>query len=186
MTVQTMPAHDETAAPDARPVADDLLRRIERFYYREARLLDQEAYAVWLGLMDPDIRYWMPAMETRKRGDLRGGYTDGEMSYFDDDLAMLKVRVARYEQPSAWADNPATRHLHIITNIEAVETGTPGLVRAFSCFENVRNRNEKDQDIVHGRREDLLKIGEGAITVAERRILTVQNVLLSKNLNTFF
>ncbi|WP_372022074.1 3-phenylpropionate/cinnamic acid dioxygenase subunit beta (plasmid) [Tistrella mobilis] len=180
MTVQTVPMLDET------PVADELLRRIERFYYREARLLDREAYADWLTLLDPGIRYWMPAMETRKRGDQRGPWTDGEMSYFDDDFAMLRVRVARYEQPSAWADNPATRHLHIVTNIEAIETGTPGLVRAFSCFENVRNRNEKDQDIIHGRREDLLKLEDGRITIAERRILIVQNILLSKNLNTFF
>lgn len=59
-------------------------------------------------------------------------------------------------------------------------------MRAFSCFENVRNRNEKDQDVIHGRREDLLKLDGDRITLAERRILIVQNILLSKNLNTFF
>ncbi|MQB46107.1 3-phenylpropionate/cinnamic acid dioxygenase subunit beta [Rhizobium sp. ICMP 5592] len=169
------------------PAAEETLRSIERFYYKEARLLDAENYRAWLELIDEDIRYWMPGMETRRRDDKRGSYEYGEMAFFDDNYAMLKVRVARYDDPSAWADNPATRHAHLISNIEAFETGDPQLLAVFSGFTNVRNRNLKDQDVIHGRREDMLRRQvNGSFKVALRRVLIVQDILLSKNLNTFF
>lgn len=168
-----------------RPLAGEDFRAAERFLYTEARLLDAENYTGWIALVDEDIRYWMPGMETRRRDDKRGPYAYGEMAYFDDTYADLKVRVARYNEPSAWADNPATRHAHIITNIEAYETNDPTLVAVFSCFTNVRNRNEKDQDVIHGRREDVLRRHGAGFRLALRRIFTVHNVLLSKNLNTF-
>jgi ethylbenzene dioxygenase subunit beta len=170
-----------------RPVENTLLCEVQRFYFKEARLLDQENYRPWLEMLDVDIRYWMPGIETRRRDDRRGAYTYGEMAYFDDDIEMLKVRVVRYDQPSAWADNPATRHAHLISNIEAFHTADASLIAGFSSFSNVRNRNLKDQDVIHGRREDILRRHpEGTIKLALRRILIVQDVLLSKNLNTFF
>ena len=55
-----------------------------------------------------------------------------------------------------------------------------------SAFTNVRNRNEADQDIIHGRREDVLRAVDGGYRLLRRRVFIVQNVLLSKNLNTFF
>lgn len=175
------------AADFERPVSDPLLRAVERFYYKEARLLDAEDYRAWLALIDTDIRYWMPGMETRRRGDKRGPYAYGEMAYFDDDYRMLEIRIARYEEPSAWADNPATRHAHLISNVEAFETADPTLVAAYSGFTNVRNRNLKDQDVIHGRREDILRLyPDGTLKLALRRVLIVQDILLSKNLNTFF
>ncbi|MDH7799040.1 MULTISPECIES: 3-phenylpropionate/cinnamic acid dioxygenase subunit beta [unclassified Beijerinckia] len=170
-----------------RPVPDALLREVERFYYTEARLLDAENYAGWLAMVDPDIHYWMPGIETRRRDDKRGPYAYGEMAYFDDDYRLLSIRVARYNQPTAWADNPATRHAHLISNIEAFETDDPSLIAGFSAFTNVRNRNLKDQDVIHGRREDILhRHTDGALKLLNRRVLIVQDILLSKNLNTFF
>ena len=82
--------------------------------------------------------------------------------------------------------HPATRHAHLISNVEAYETNDPALVAVFSSFTNVRNRNEKDQDVIHGRREDLLRRHGKGFKLALRRVFTVQNILLSKNLNTFF
>ncbi len=167
------------------PLTGEDFRAAERFLYQEARLLDREDYPAWLALMDQDIHYWMPGMETRRRDDKRGPYAYGEMAYFDDTYAELAVRVARYQEPSAWADNPATRHAHIVTNIEAYATDDPALVAVFSCITNVRNRNEKDQDVIHGRREDVLRRHGTGFKLARRRIFIVQNILLSKNLNTF-
>lgn len=168
------------------PADDATTRDIERFLYREARLLDREAYAEWFELLAPDIHYWMPGIETRRRDDARSAYRAGDMAYFDDDLEMLRIRIARFAEPTAWADNPATRHVHQITNIEAFETDDADLVAAFSVFTNVRNRNLKDQDLLYGRREDLLRRdGDGAFRLVRRHILVVQDVLLSKNINTF-
>jgi ethylbenzene dioxygenase beta subunit len=175
---------DPVGAMTDRPLPEDEQRAVERFLYREARLLDAEAYDEWLGLVDPEIRYWMPGIETRRRGDPRGPFAYGDMAFFDDGLAELKIRIARYNEPTAWADNPQTRHAHIVTNIEAYGTADPSLVAVFSIITNVRNRNEKDQDVVHARREDLLRRHGDGFRIVVRRIFTVQNILLSKNLNT--
>jgi ethylbenzene dioxygenase beta subunit len=178
------------SAPFARleePVGRSVLYEVERFYFAEARALDAENYQGWLDrFLAPDIHYWMPDMDTRRRDDPRGQYAFGEAAYFDDGPEELRIRVARYNEPSAWADNPATRHVHLIANIEAFAGTAPDSIGAFSVFTNVRNRNETDQDVIHGRREDLLVRSGDELRIARRRILVVQNVLLSKNLNTFF
>ncbi len=164
----------------------DTERAVQKFLYSEARTLDREAYGEWLEtFIDKDIHYWMPDMETRSRSDKRGQFKYGESAYFDDGWKELSIRVARYAEPSAWADNPATRHAHIISNIEVFEMDDPNLVGVCSVFTNVRNRNETDQDVIHGRREDVLRRHGSTFKVYHRRVFIVQNVLLSKNLNTF-
>lgn len=173
--------------PEDASHADADERAVARFYYLEARLLDGERYNDWLArCMDPDIHYWMPDMDTRRRDDPRGMYAYGESAYFDDQWKELSVRVARYDEPTSWADNPQTRHAHLISNIEVFETPDANLLAAHSAFTNVRNRNEADQDVIHGRREDVLRRDGASFKVLRRRVLIVQNVLMSKNLNTFF
>lgn len=185
--MNALPQITEAFADESKPVGTDMLHAVERFYNREARLLDAERYNEWLEqVIDRDIHYWMPDMDTRRRDDPRGTYKYGEAAYFDDQWAELAIRVKRYDEPSAWADNPATRHLHLISNVEVFETGQFGFVAGFSTWMNVRNRNETDQDILHGRREDILRVTPDGFRVLRRRIFTVQNVLLTKNLNTFF
>lgn len=170
-----------------RYASGDVERDAARFLHAEARVLDREGYEEWLAeYLDTDIHYWMPDMETRRRDDPRGTFAYGESAYFDDQLSELTVRVKRYNEPSAWADNPATRHAHLISNIEVFETDDPALFAVCSAFTNVRNRNEADQDIIHGRREDVLRLHPTGFKLARRRVFIVQNVLLSKNLNTFF
>ena len=48
-------------------------RALERFYFHEARLLDNRQYQQWLALVDEDIRYTMPSrinlmVDNRERG----------------------------------------------------------------------------------------------------------------------
>ena len=44
---------------------DGAVREIERFLYREVRLLDERPFHEWLELMTDDIRYWMAARTNR-------------------------------------------------------------------------------------------------------------------------
>ncbi len=48
-------------------------RALERFYFHEARLLDNRQYQQWLALLDPEIEYTMPSrtnrlVDNRERG----------------------------------------------------------------------------------------------------------------------
>ncbi|AJC22903.2 3-phenylpropionate dioxygenase [Pandoraea pulmonicola] len=170
----------------AQPVDRETAYRIEQFLYHEARLLDEEAWQAWLGLMAEDIHYWMPAIENRRRADRLGAYGRGRGAYFDDNHLDLSRRVARFMQPSAWAEDPATRHVHVISNVEAYAGETAGTYRVHSVFVNYRSRGEADNDLLFGRREDVLRERDGSFCIASRKIVITQSLLMSKNLNTFF
>ncbi|TMK24269.1 MAG: hypothetical protein E6G69_19025, partial [Alphaproteobacteria bacterium] len=38
--------------------SEDVLREVEQFLYREARLLDERRFNEWLDLFTEDVRYW--------------------------------------------------------------------------------------------------------------------------------
>jgi len=48
------------------PIADhNLIREVEQFLYREARLLDERRFREWLELFTDDVRYWMGSRSNR-------------------------------------------------------------------------------------------------------------------------
>lgn len=165
---------------------DGIARRLELVLYREARLLDEERWDAWLALMEPDIHYWMPAVENRRRADKLGAWEPGRGAYFDDSMRELTIRVARFRQPSAWAEDPPTRHVHVISNVEVCTTQSPEEFAVYSNFVNYRSRGEADNDLLLGRRQDLWRQVDGQFRLARRKVLITQSLLLSKNLNTFF
>ena len=46
-------------------VSDAIEREVEKFYYKEARLLDEWKFHEWLDLFTEDVHYWMPVRTTR-------------------------------------------------------------------------------------------------------------------------
>lgn len=174
-------------APAAEQLVErDVAHRIEQFLFREARLLDSERWQEWLALMTSDIHYWMPAIENRRRADRLGAYAPGRGAYFDDNHLDLERRIARFMQPSAWAEDPPTRHVHVISNIEAYRGEVAGEFVVHSVFVNYRSRGEADNDLLLGRRQDVLREVDGELRIARRKIIITQSLLMSKNINTFF
>jgi len=167
------------------PVSAELHREIEQFLFREARILDEGDYETWLLLLADDIHYWMPVIENRMREDPKGAYGPERVAFFDDNRTDLGRRVARFMSRTAWAENPPTRHLHVISNVEVEPGERETEVIAHSVFVNYRNRDERDQDVLTGRRRDVLRRDGNSWLIATRRILLAQNVLLSRNINTF-
>lgn len=162
-----------------------LSHKITQFLYREARLLDQNRLDDWLSLMSDDIHYWMPMPENRRRADPLGAYGQKRAALYDDNLEDLQRRIARFKQPTAWAEDPPTRHIHVISAVEAYATESPFEYVVHSTFVNYRSRVEHDNDTLIGRREDILRSNGNSFLIARRKIIITQAVLLSKNLNTF-
>ncbi len=54
-----------------------------------------------------------------------------------------------------------------------------------STFVNYRSRVEKDNDLLVGRREDVLRADGDSFKLVRRKIIITQSVLMAKNLNTF-
>ena len=63
--------------------------------------------------------------------------------------------------------------------------GQPGEFVVHSTFVNYRSRVEKDNDLLVGRREDVLRADGDSFKLARRKIIITQSVLMAKNLNTF-
>jgi len=159
---------------------------VEQFLYREARMLCEERYEEWLGLMTEDIRYWMPGIQARYRKDKRPRYPDDRMAHFDDDLLNMRRRVTRFKQETAWGEDPPTRVVHTITNVEVELTDKPDEYAVYSNFINCRGRNETEESWLMGRRKDRLRrVSDGTLRLAVREIYITQTVLLAKNLNVF-
>ncbi|UZZ09489.1 3-phenylpropionate/cinnamic acid dioxygenase subunit beta [Ectopseudomonas mendocina] len=166
-------------------VAIDEQRAVTAFLLREARLLDEDRWDEWLAMLSERIHYWMPGIENRRREDAGGPYRAEHMAYFDDGIRELRRRVARFKQPSAWAENPPTRNVHLISNIEVFAADEPGNFVAHSCFVSIRSRGLDEEYQISGRREDLLcREGDG-LKLLKRRILLPNAMLLAKNINTF-
>lgn len=164
----------------------ELIKTIEQTLYREARLLDNERYKEWVGMLTDDIHYHMPGIETRYRRDKTEQVHDmTRMAYYNDNMEDLKKRLRRLETGTAWSEDPATRYTHLITNIEVVPTEKEDEVLVYSNFLAYRNRNEKDQDTLIGNREDIWRKTVEGYKLAKRMIILKQNVLLSKNLNVY-
>jgi 3-phenylpropionate/cinnamic acid dioxygenase small subunit len=178
---------------------EDMIRGVEQFLYREARLLDEQRFHEWLQLFSDDVQYWMAARTNRYPRSSKAivaldpdRYADEdptrteELGLFDEDLKSLTARVARLDTGMAWAEDPPSRTRHLISNIEVVPDALGPEVRVHCNYIVYRSRGETEQDFFVGAREDRLRRVEGGWKIVRRRLVLDQNVLLAKNLSIFF
>lgn len=101
------------------------LTEVERFLYREARLLDERRFEDWMNLFAEDGYYWVPGAP-----DQDDPYDS--VSLFFDDRGVMRTRLARLDHPMIHSQKPASRTCHYISNIEIDEA-----------------RSEADEILVH-------------------------------------
>jgi ethylbenzene dioxygenase beta subunit len=175
-----------TMRGDGAPTDDAMHRRVERFYYREARLLDEERFDEWYTLLADDLFYWMPLQENRFRRDTRPHLDPAAMALFDERKADIAVRLGRLASNLVWTEDPPTRHVYVIGNVEVFATEVSGEWEVHSTFIQYRHRSEHDAATLTGRRRDLLREESGGLRIVRRLILLPQAVLGTKNLSAFF
>jgi 3-phenylpropionate/cinnamic acid dioxygenase small subunit len=176
----------------------ELIREVEQFLYREARLLDERRFHEWLELFTDDVRYWMVTRSnlyprfSKSIAVLNPGRNvddstaeDG-LAVLDETKKTLEGRVARLETGMAWAEDPPSRTRHLITNIELASGHSLPELEVYSNFIVYRNRSETEQDFYVGTRRDILRRVEGALRISGRKITLDQNVLVAKNISIFF
>jgi 3-phenylpropionate/cinnamic acid dioxygenase small subunit len=177
----------------------EVIREVEQFLYREARLLDERRFHEWLELFTDDVRYWMPGRSNRypkvskaivilapdryREEELT---KEDELAILDETKETLERRIARLETGMAWAEDPPSRTRHIIANIEVEPGDAASELKVFSNFMVYRSRSETEQDFYIGARQDVLRQVDGAWKITRRKIILDQNVLLAKNVSIFF
>jgi 3-phenylpropionate/cinnamic acid dioxygenase small subunit len=178
---------------------EDLIREVERFLYREARLLDDRRFRDWLTLFTDDVRYWMASRTNRYPKSSKAiaildperyveddiGRED-ELAILDETKETLTGRVDRLDTGMAWAEDPPSRTRHMISNIEVEAGDVETEIRVYSNFIVYRSRAETEQDFYVGARQDVLRRVEGEWKIAHRKLILDQNVLLAKNVSIFF
>lgn len=177
----------------------EVIREVEQFLYREARLLDERRFHEWLALLTDDVQYWMAARSNPypqvskaimildpDRYSAEDLTRDDELAIFDETKETLVQRIARLETGMAWAEDPPSRTRHLISNIEVEPGNTGSEFQVYSNFLVYRTRAETEQDFYIGARQDVLRHVDGAWKVACRKIILDQNVLLAKNVSIFF
>ncbi len=92
----------------------EILREIELFVLKEARLLDEGEFEGWLELYAPDGIYWMPSKPNQ---------TDplGVASIIYEDHGILSIRVDRLLEARALVLTPMPRTVHLVSNIEVLK-----------------------------------------------------------------
>ena len=100
------------------------------------------------------------------------------------DLAALAKLLRRF------AEEPLSRISHMVSNVQIQgarpEIGEASELDVTSRFLVYQNRVEYETYIFVGRRNDTLRLSEKGWKIARREILLEQNILLAKNLTTFF
>mgnify|MGYP001548061066 CR=1 FL=1 len=175
------------------PLEELLLEReIERFFYAEADLLDERKLEAWLDLFTDDVRYWMPLVHNIqfRHGEDEYSREGTDNAWIDEDKRTLEQRVKQIATGIHWAEEPRSRMSHLITNVRIL-SATPSaaaadIVTSKCRFLVYRNRMESEVDILVGKRKDTLHRVYGNWKIARREIYLDQNVLLAKNLTTFF
>jgi 3-phenylpropionate/cinnamic acid dioxygenase small subunit len=170
----------------AQRVSAELQHQIEQHYYTEARLLQSGQYREWLeNLVALDIHYWMPVFEQRFRKDKRPAPTPNDAAIYNDDYAMLKMRVDRLYTGQVWMEDPPSRIRYNISNVEAYHAETPDELKVYSNITIQRHRRQTEHATHTGGREDLLRQHGTSFKLARRKIDLDARVVQDKNLYFF-
>ena len=104
----------------------ELQHRVEQFLFREARYMDNHEYDRWLALWDADPVYWVPC----NADDVD---PTRQISIIYDRREQLEQRIRRMKSQYAHAQNPKSRLMRAVCNIEITDI-TPAELRVISTF----------------------------------------------------
>jgi len=158
-------------------------RALERFYFNEARLLDNRQYMQWLTLLSPDIRYVIPSrvnvqVDNRQRGSEAMLALDNELEGVegmgnpvrDETYVLLMVRAERAYKINSWSENPPARTRRIVGNVELLARDE-GALSVVSNFHLNYARPGNANTFYSGQRRDVLLPQDDSFLVQRREII---------------
>lgn len=179
-------------------VAPEEHRALERFYFFEARLLDNREYLRWLTLLTEDIRYVMPArvnvqVDNRQRGqeamlsverELEGDASMG-CPHREERYVHLMLRAERAYKINSWAEQPPARTRRIVGNLEVLARAA----RNWSVVSNFHlhyTRPGSGTVMYSGQRRDVLSGEPGQWRIAQREVVLDYATIELPTLGLFF
>lgn len=176
----------------------ELIARVEQFYYREARLLDERCYRQWLALMHEEVEYLMPSRHVpQPDAKLRGGeaflnmdrelgrYGPAESPLRQENLFHLAIRADRPFKINAWAESPPPRTRRFISNVEVSPQGD-GRLQAYSNFQLFYSHHGAENLTYTGCRRDVLQSDGASLKVLRREVILDWDVITAPTLGLLF
>lgn len=165
----------------AEPDDAALWQQVERFYRREILLLQDRRYREWLDLMDRAISYRVPVTTSTLEGLVT---REDELGYYDEDLALLKARVAKLESKQSWVEQPPSRLRYFVQTID-VAREADGSVVARSNLLLLQYRWNMEQQFSGGRTDTLLPAADG-LRLRKRVVVLDRQSAGKQGLSVFF
>lgn len=138
-------------------------RELLDFVYREARLLDDLDYGVWLDLFTEDGIYWMPAEWRQTDPRLRP-------SLMYEDKLLLTVRVERLAGERTFSQKPKSRSQHLLQTPQVDEIDDVACVyRTYTPFHYAELRMDEQTFYAGWARHELVRV-DGALKIRLKRV----------------
>jgi 3-phenylpropionate/cinnamic acid dioxygenase small subunit len=154
--------------PEAHAPALDLelLREVEQFVYREARLQDELQYDQWEGLWTDDAIYWVPA---------NGDDIDptAQMSIIFDNRSRIGTRIKQLQTGKRHSQNPASRLRRLIGNVELLATDDDEVQVGGNAL--VYESRERGVTLWAARIEWTLRRTDEGLRMARKKVMLVNN-----------
>jgi 3-phenylpropionate/cinnamic acid dioxygenase small subunit len=139
---------------------------IDKFLFREARLMDEHRYDEWLSLWTSDGIYWIPC-----------GHDDTDpsrqVSIIYDNRTKLGERVARLQSGTVLAQDPKPQLRRVVSNIE-IDPPSAGELTVSSNFVLMQVRGAS-QYLWCGRSIHRLREQDGEMRIAHKKVLLVNS-----------
>jgi 3-phenylpropionate/cinnamic acid dioxygenase small subunit len=148
------------------PLDVDLIRAVEQFIYREARLQDELAYDAWEALWTDDALYWVPA-----NGDDTDPTT--QMSIIFDNRSRIATRIKQLHTGKRHSQNPPSRLRRIISNVELLGTDDDGVLAGANFL--VYESRERGITLWAGRSEYKLRETDDGWRMVRKKVMLVNN-----------
>ena len=158
-----------------------LWQALEAFYRREVLLLQDRRYREWLETMDSAISYRVPVTTSTLEGLVT---REDELGYYDEDLELLKARVAKLESKLSWVERPPSRLRYFVQLVD-VNREEGGIVVARSNLLLLQYRWNMEQQFSGGRTDRLVE-ADGSFRLRERRVVLDRQALGNQGLSVFF
>lgn len=152
--------------------------RIASFLYSEAELLDMKRYKEWLNLLTDDFEYKVFLVEFTP-------YTEEGprlIPVIDEDRKAIERRVNRLYVEHAWAENPPSHTLRVVSNI-FVERRDGDRYSVRSNLILHRDRGDMVSDTIYARRRDEIVSINGSLRLRRRDVTIMETILKSRNLS---
>ncbi len=144
----------------------DLLKEVEQFIYREARLADELQYDEWEALWTDDAIYWVPA---------NGDDIDptSQMSVLFDNRSRIATRIKQLHTGKRHSQNPPSRLRRIVSNVELLGVEDEDVLAGANFL--IYESRERGVTLWAGRSEYKLRRGADGLRMAYKKVLLVNN-----------